>query len=77
MREPIAIVGMAAVFPGAPDLTTFWSNLERGVDAVTDVPADRLDSAFRDSFACTRGGFVAPSFDPIRFGIMPVAAKGA
>src|SRR5436190_14770070 len=77
MPEPIAIVGMAAVFPGAPDLATFWSNLERGVDAVTDVPADRLDPAFRDAFECKRGGFVAPMFDPIAFGIMPIAAAGA
>src|SRR5262245_9072830 len=68
---------MAAVFPGAPNLDAFWSNLESGVDAVSDVPADRLDAAFRETFACKRGGFITPSFDPIGFGIMPVAAKGA
>src|SRR5256885_2258080 len=77
MPEPIAIVGMAAVFPGAPDLDTFWSNIERGVDAVTDVPADRLDPVFAGAFECKRGGFIAPTFDPIAFGIMPVTAASA
>ena len=79
MREPIAIVGMGAVFPGAPDLDTFWSNIERGVDAVTDVPPARLDPVYfkGNGFACRRGGFVEATFDPIAFGIMPVAAAGA
>ena len=39
--EPVAVVGMAAVFPGAGDLATFWRNLVGGVDAITDVPPDR------------------------------------
>ena len=77
MSEPVAIVGMAAVFPGAPDLRTYWSNLERGVDAVGEVPADRLDPIFLESFTCKRGGFIAPTFDPIAFGIMPIAAASA
>ena len=73
----IAIVGMAAVFPGAPDLDAFWANIAGGVDAISDVPPARLEPAFADGFACKRGGFVAPTFDPIAFGIMPVAAAGA
>jgi acyl transferase domain-containing protein len=77
MPEAVAIVGMAAVFPGAPDLGTFWSNIERGVDAISDVPAERLDPAYAGTFYCTRGGFIAPTFDPIAFGIMPRAAAGA
>src|SRR6266550_9199030 len=79
MREPVAIVGMAAMFPGASDLRSYWSNIERGVDAITDVPPGRLDPIFfgEGGFACTRGGFVDPMFDPIAFGIMPVAAAGA
>ena len=31
-RFPIAIVGMAARFPGAEDLETFWKGLETGID---------------------------------------------
>jgi phthiocerol/phenolphthiocerol synthesis type-I polyketide synthase E len=31
----IAIVGMAARFPGAPDLEAFWRNLCAGVESVS------------------------------------------
>ena len=71
----VAIVGMAAVFPGAPDLETYWHNITSGVDAITAVPASRLDPMFASSFSCTRGGFIAPTFDPVAFGIMPRAAE--
>ena len=77
MPESIAIVGMAGVFPGAPDLATYWQNIEHGLDAIGEVPADRIDPVFLDAFACKRGGFVAPTFDPVAFGIMPIAAAGA
>jgi acyl transferase domain-containing protein/phosphopantetheinyl transferase len=86
MAEPVevAIVGMAAVFPGAPNLATYWSNILTGVDAITDVPAGRWDPSYYDPEAavtrrgdrlyCRRGGFVTGvGFDPVRFGIMPVA----
>ncbi|MGH3777577.1 MAG: beta-ketoacyl synthase N-terminal-like domain-containing protein [Pseudonocardiaceae bacterium] len=89
MAEPVAvaIVGMAAVFPGAPDLATYWSNILAGVDAITDVPAARWDPSYYDPEAaasgrgdrlyCRRGGFVSGvGFDPVRFGIMPVAVSG-
>lgn len=39
-NEGIAIIGMACRFPGAPDLDAFWSLLETGTDAVTDVRPD-------------------------------------
>ncbi|MGH4009260.1 MAG: type I polyketide synthase [Pseudonocardiaceae bacterium] len=89
MAEPVevAIVGMAAVFPGAADLATYWWNILAGVDAITDVPAARWDPSYYDPEAaasgrsdrlyCRRGGFVAGvGFDPVRFGIMPVAVSG-
>ncbi|MDQ2791739.1 MAG: polyketide synthase dehydratase domain-containing protein [Actinomycetota bacterium] len=89
MSEPVevAIVGMAAVFPGAPDLATYWSNILAGVDAITDAPASRWDASYYDPEAaatgrgdrlyCRRGGFVqAATFDPTRFGIMPLAVSG-
>ena len=88
MREPasghdgIAIVGMAALYPGAPTLDAFWANIRSGFDAITDVPASRLDPVFFDAdakgadrFYCRRGGFVddLATFDPLAFGIMPNA----
>jgi phosphopantetheine--protein transferase-like protein len=84
----VAIVGMAAVFPGAPDLTSYWSNILTGVDAIADAPASRWDPCFYDPEAaatrhsdrlyCRRGGFVdEATFDPTRYGIMPAAVPGA
>ncbi|HTJ43577.1 MAG TPA: beta-ketoacyl synthase N-terminal-like domain-containing protein, partial [Kofleriaceae bacterium] len=84
--EPVAIVGMAAVFPGAADLDAYWRNLERGHDAITDVPASRWDPVYfdpdaraADRFYCRRGGFIddVAAIDPIAFGLMPKAAEGA
>src|SRR5689334_17431782 len=43
-REPIAIVGIGCRLPGdANDPESFWKLLLKGVDAVTEVPADRWD----------------------------------
>lgn len=88
--DGVAIVGMACVFPGAGSVEQFWSNICAGVDAVTDVPATRWDPVFHDPsaaegapradrFYCRRGGFVddLATFDPARFGIMPVVVDGA
>ena len=43
VRGDVAIIGMACVFPGAPDLETFWHNIVNKVDAITDVPPERWD----------------------------------
>ena len=40
--EPIAIVGLGLRFPGgAHDAESFWQLLHDGVDAITEVPAER------------------------------------
>ncbi|WP_067485194.1 type I polyketide synthase [Actinomadura hibisca] len=87
---PVAIVGVGAVFPGAGTAAELWRNIRAGVDAITEVPADRWDPALyydpqaygrppeSDRFYCRRGGFVdgLATFDPARFGIMPAAVAG-
>jgi acyl transferase domain-containing protein/phosphopantetheinyl transferase len=86
VSDPVAIVGMGALFPGAPDAPTYWRNVVGGVDAITDAPADRWDDVFYDTEAeapdrvyVRRGGFVdtAGVFDPTEFGIMPVTVESA
>ena len=42
--EPIAIVGMGCRFPGGARSREFWRLLRDGVDAITEVPADRWDA---------------------------------
>ena len=39
--ERIAIVGVGGIFPGAPDLDTFWNNIAHGVDSGRHAPAGR------------------------------------
>ncbi|GAA0420427.1 type I polyketide synthase [Streptomyces luteireticuli] len=86
-RPPVAIVGMAVLFPGAPDLGTYWRNLTAGVDAITEVPPGRWDRSFYDPAAardradrvyCRRGGFVddLAEVEVTRFGIMPSSVPG-
>ncbi|MEJ8566333.1 beta-ketoacyl synthase N-terminal-like domain-containing protein [Elongatibacter sediminis] len=86
MSERIAIVGMAATFPGAPDLDRYLDNLRAGFDAIREAPTGRLDALFHDPESgrpdrlyCRRGGFLGETydFDPGPWGIMPVAADSA
>jgi acyl transferase domain-containing protein/NAD(P)H-dependent flavin oxidoreductase YrpB (nitropropane dioxygenase family) len=76
----VAIVGMACMFPGAPDLAAFWVNVLAGVDAVTEVPQRRWehDVYYADGHAAGErtpskwGGFLPEiPFDPLRYGIPP------
>lgn len=81
-RELIAIVGMAALMPGARDLDSYWRNLVDGVDAITEVSPHRWNGEFYDPQAhrpdrvyCRRGGFVDEyvTFEPLKYGIMPTS----
>ncbi len=87
VQAPVAIVGMAALFPGAPDSPAYWRNIVNGVDAISEMPAGRVDRAFYDpeswhtpsydSLYAWRGGFIDDfaTFDPGRYGVMPVAVE--
>jgi acyl transferase domain-containing protein/NAD(P)H-dependent flavin oxidoreductase YrpB (nitropropane dioxygenase family) len=76
----IAIVGMAAVFPGAESVARFWSNTIQGVDAIIEVPPDRWDWRLYydpdpkapDKIVSKWGGFLPDiPFDPLRYGMPP------
>ncbi|MFJ8506583.1 SDR family oxidoreductase [Streptomyces avermitilis] len=77
----IAVVGMACMFPGAPDLATFWANVLAGADAVTEVPATRWDADLYhdpngagDKTPSRWGGFLPEiPFEPLRYGIPPAS----
>jgi hypothetical protein len=81
-NEPLAIIGIGCRFPGgANDPETFWKVLVEGVDAITEIPADRWHvRSFYDPEpgkpGKTRsrwGGFLpdVDRFDPQFFGIAP------
>ncbi|WP_395817751.1 beta-ketoacyl synthase N-terminal-like domain-containing protein [Archangium minus] len=40
-EEPLAIIGMGGMFPGAPNVETLWKKLLEGHDATREVPKDR------------------------------------
>src|SRR5262249_44021854 len=80
--EPIAIVGMGCRFPGgATHSEAYWRLLRDGVDAITEVPADRWDlKAYYDPDPETPGKIYTPygaflehvdQFDPQLFDIAP------
>ena len=84
--EPIAIVGLGCRFPGgARDPEAFWRLLRDGVDAVTEVPAERWDiEAYYDpdpdaaGKMYTRHGAFLSRGRPLRPGVLRhLAARGA
>jgi acyl transferase domain-containing protein/phosphopantetheinyl transferase len=85
-NKDIAIVGISLACPGATTVGNFWRNLRDGVDSITEVPEEVIesfyfgakDNALPDRFYCNRGGFTPRGLaDPLRFGMMPLAAQGA
>lgn len=84
LDRDIAIVGISCIFPGALNVDQYWHNLVNGVDSITDAPPERIDpmyfqkgEAAYDRFYCSRGGFSQiPMIDPMKYGFLPVAAKG-
>jgi acyl transferase domain-containing protein/phosphopantetheinyl transferase len=77
---PIAIIGMACMFPQAPDLAAFWNNIIAAVDAIGEpVPnwdAERYLAAGK--IKTQYGGYLRDlyRFDPREFGIMPNSMDG-
>ncbi len=77
---PVAVIGMACLFPKAPGLKEYWRLISRGQDAIDEIPdthwspGDYFDADPKrpDHVYCTRGGFLRPvDFDPTEFGIPP------
>jgi len=75
---PLAVIGIAGRFPGAPSSAAFWQLLRDGRNAIGEVPASRwsTDALYSPEPAPGRtvsrwGGFLADieAFDPAHFGI--------
>jgi len=75
----VAIVGMACIFPDAPNLQTFWKNVVTGANAIREVPAERWNpeqyyhpEGTGELTPSKWGGFVPDTaFDPMAYGIPP------
>src|ERR1700712_4679319 len=79
-REPIAVVGVSALFPGSTEVGGFWRDIVAGRDLLSDVPPSHwliedyysADPTTPDKTYGKRGGFISPvPFDPVEFGIPP------
>ncbi|WP_143666504.1 type I polyketide synthase, partial [Streptomyces reticuliscabiei] len=82
LHVPIAVIGTAALTPGAADAEGFWRNVLTGRDLITDVPADHWlvedyydpDPSAPDRTYARRGAFLpVTDFDPSAYGIPPNA----
>ena len=40
-QNPVAIIGMSSIFPGADHLSEFWDNILNKVNSITEVPESR------------------------------------
>ena len=78
--EPVALIGIGCLVPGAEDADGLWRMVLDGSKAVRRVPAERWDCRLYDgdaggcgdSIASAAGGFIDPvPFDPVAFGIPP------
>lgn len=75
----VAIVGVASIFPGAKDTTTFFENVLAGKSAITEVPEKRWNRELYFEAGGTGettpskwGGFLPETvFEPGEFGIPP------
>ncbi|HEY2576041.1 MAG TPA: beta-ketoacyl synthase N-terminal-like domain-containing protein [Streptosporangiaceae bacterium] len=80
----IAVIGIAARYPGAEDYRQLWHNIAAGRDAVTEVPQERwdIDSCYQPGAPVPGktysrwGGYLTDvdRFDPLFFGISPAEA---
>ena len=79
----IAVVGMAGKFPGANDLSTFWSNLSSGKESIVTLSEQELRDEGVSEQTLANPAYVrrAPlldaidEFDADYFGFSPLAAQ--
>ncbi|WP_445277556.1 SDR family NAD(P)-dependent oxidoreductase [Streptomyces sp. DSM 41033] len=79
-ETPIAIVGLAGLFPQSRNVREFWHNIVDGNDCIEDVPDTHWnlddyydpDPAAEDKTYARRGGFLPEiAFNPMEFGLPP------
>ena len=79
-REPLAVVGLSAIFPGSVDRYGFWNDIFKGRDLIGDGPQTHwliedyydADPSAPDKTYGKRGGFLSDiDFDPISWGVPP------
>ncbi|MFT5458655.1 MAG: acyl transferase domain-containing protein, partial [Myxococcota bacterium] len=79
-QQPIAVVGVSALFPGSVSVGGFWRDILAGRDLVTDIPESHWliddyydpDQSAQDKTYAHRGAFLPDvDFDPLEWGVPP------
>ncbi len=82
--QPLAVIGLGAILPDAPDAPSFWQNVLAGRDSIGEVPPERWriedhyhpDRAVPDRSYTKIGAFVRGfRFDPLAHRIPPRVAE--
>ncbi|MBT7283673.1 MAG: type I polyketide synthase, partial [Elusimicrobiaceae bacterium] len=82
--EPIAIIGIGAIMPGALSKQEFWQNITAGKSSITEVPKTHWDPALfydpdhkaKDKTYSKIGGFIQGfQFNSLKYRIPPQIAK--
>ncbi|MGJ8678070.1 MAG: SDR family NAD(P)-dependent oxidoreductase [Akkermansiaceae bacterium] len=78
--QPIAVIGLGALFPKASDYSEYWNNIVNKRDCLDTIPESRWnlndyydkDPSAPDKIYCQRGGVIPDIwFDPVSFGLPP------
>ena len=66
--QPVAVIGLSTLFPGASDPNTFWENLVAGKDSRVEAGPQQMDADPKrfydpkkgtlDRYYCMRGGYI-------------------
>ena len=83
--EPIAVIGIGAVMPGALTKDEFWNNIQAGKYCITEIPSSYWDYKLfyspdhkaEDKLYSKIGGFIPQEFkfNPLKYRIPPQIAK--
>ncbi len=83
--EPIAVVGIGAIMPGALNKDEFWNNIQTGKYCITEIPASYWDYKLfyspdhkaEDKLYSKIGGFIPQTFkfNSLQYRIPPQIAK--
>ena len=82
--EPIAVIGIGAIMPGALSKDEFWKNITEGKNSIIEVPQDRWDyrlfysedRSIPDKTYSKIGGFITGfKFNSLKYRIPPSVAK--
>ena len=84
-KEPIAVVGIGAIMPGALNKDEFWQNIQTGKYCITEIPKSYWDYKLfyspdhkaEDKLYSKIGGFIPQDFkfNSIKYRIPPQIAK--